>query len=684
MEGLRTNLKLLQSIVQSPLPAFLDDVQLGKFDPCFRSQTLKDASTNQADEGGQNKENECGGGDQEDSVGNTLRSRQNALSEILLAYDIGNGPANTIVNDMTELQLSVASPISAGNVARLLLTNALHASLQALHDQCANLRWSSSVNKSAVEGQHDTDTKNLVDLILAAYPQRCSKEPDFVHRIVADAKSEGREEEFANALKSQISKRHVLLAGEVSQGTSMESSIPASAFMSMALIEMQINSLDYAFSFSSAESSNKLLSSTCSGLMTLFELMPLGGLCDLADWEHNTLDKISEKLVSLGKKADREEGFQNSDTVNLLLLGLAIQRGSLTAVLSSLIRALEGNSHEPITLDLVLKSLFQRLSKVELYCPFGADGALTEATSPVSEVHVRWTNFGQTAKQDDNTNKNADGERKDTDGGMRLPVSNGRLPKPVAARNENGEQRRLQTGDLVMLADPTEVNPALEGTEVGRIFYDDGGLMPFRVCGPKGPSDYWFRESSLVLVSEDDLMEASDLLRTTRPSNKAKGKDESLNNKAKIQLVDAALKYTPKSCDSIGISEDGRYIYICGESVGGIVKVGSGCNSLGSSPTVEGHVYASTQLSTNRYRLPHSSRNTTGRASNSRCCFAWIAVIGGRLLLLTRKAGSLNISVEAYDAKSLQKVKNPTNNQPGKYRLMMANQISPKSEKPDE
>mmetsp|Transcript_39042 Transcript_39042/g.63013 ORF Transcript_39042/g.63013 Transcript_39042/m.63013 type:complete len:6535 (+) Transcript_39042:430-20034(+) len=675
MEGLRTNLKLLQSIVQSPLPAFLDDVQLGKFDPCFRSQTLKDASTNQADEGGQNKENECGGGDQEDSVGNTLRSRQNALSEILLAYDIGNGPANTIVNDMTELQLSVASPISAGNVARLLLTNALHASLQALHDQCANLRWSSSVNKSAVEGQHDTDTKNLVDLILAAYPQRCSKEPDFVHRIVADAKSEGREEEFANALKSQISKRHVLLAGEVSQGTSMESSIPASAFMSMALIEMQINSLDYAFSFSSAESSNKLLSSTCSGLMTLFELMPLGGLCDLADWEHNTLDKISEKLVSLGKKADREEGFQNSDTVNLLLLGLAIQRGSLTAVLSSLIRALEGNSHEPITLDLVLKSLFQRLSKVELYCPFGADGALTEATSPVSEVHVRWTNFGQTAKQDDNTNKNADGERKDTDGGMRLPVSNGRLPKPVAARNENGEQRRLQTGDLVMLADPTEVNPALEGTEVGRIFYDDGGLMPFRVCGPKGPSDYWFRESSLVLVSEDDLMEASDLLRTTRPSNKAKGKDESLNNKAKIQLVDAALKYTPKSCDSIGISEDGRYIYICGESVGGIVKVGSGCNSLGSSPTVEGHVYASTQLSTNRYRLPHSSRNTTGRASNSRCCFAWIAVIGGRLLLLTRKAGSLNISVEAYDAKSLQKVKNPTNNQPGKYRLMMANQI---------
>jgi hypothetical protein len=121
---------------------------------------------------------------------------------------------------------------------------------------------------------------------------------------------------------------------------------------------MQISSLEHAFSLSPAKARSRLLSSVCEGLTCLFDSAPLGGLCGLEEWEHGALDKISTRLAALAVRTDEVDGegdvplakgvvsgggggggssSRSSDQVNLLLLGQAVQRGSLAAALAALL-----------------------------------------------------------------------------------------------------------------------------------------------------------------------------------------------------------------------------------------------------------------------------------------------------------------------------------------------------------
>ncbi len=75
--------------------------------------------------------------------------------------------------------------------------------------------------------------------------------------------------------------------------------------------------------------------------------------------------------------------------------------------------------------------------------------------------------------------------------------------------------------------------------------------------------------------------------------------DEEGDKAGAAPTLTAAAADPPAGSESVAVSADGRFLFVCSEAHGGIVRVGAGLASLSSTyhtPSEEGRVYAQCQL----------------------------------------------------------------------------------------
>jgi hypothetical protein len=118
------------------------------------------------------------------------------------------------------------------------------------------------------------------------------------------------------------------------------------------------------------------------------------------------------------------------------------------------------------------------------------------------------------------------------------------------------------------------------------------------------------------------------------------------------------------STESSTVSSDGRFVYICGPSVDGIVRVGTGRGQVGLNCTIEGHVYARRwlPLDPQHFLARKSSLTTRGQAGRGSSIqhLIEIMMVGGSLFVLTRLMGCSHIDVLELDPITLCDVANPS------------------------
>jgi len=449
-------LGVVEAFVQSPLPPCIDDTWLHPLEKAMKAQEKKTRKQPEV---------------KSESVLPSLVS----LSEIFLAFDDGARLPSTCVNDSSDLKLSASPPISKSNLSRLFFTNALQGALKRMnHSKIADICSAGT---------------NLESLLQMAYPKENS---EFIQRVLRNIGD--NEEDYITELEKRLGMQS--LKEKVNQG-------PPQAFLAMAIVDLQINSLEYSISSASPTAAMAMLKNTCSGMNQLFHHMPLGSLCSLAEWEHTTIEKITSKLVKLG-----EQIGGGNDQISLLLLGLAVQRGSLKSAVAAIERLMK--CPEPLEeMDPILIGVFERLLK----CGYSS------------------------------------------------------------------------TLDLNFEEHSASVHVLVEQE-------------------PKGKRDVDIVHSPL---NNDEL-------------NTRQGLHE--------------------TADSIAVSADGKYLYICGRSVNGLMKIGSGMNSWGTSPTLPGRVYARNQFSMNS-------------CYKKRCNISAVVVVKDRVLVLRRKAGSMYLTMDSYDESTL-------------------------------
>lgn len=715
------DLDLVRALLEGSLLPYLDDAVLGKLDPkdwarpdsasqqfsSFKagnsnnnsnSVEAKNVASNSIEEA--NKENLRDGRNQSfrSSHGDinvltgspiaTLNSssaaaadtaRKTALSNILLADEAELGSNNTIVNEIPELRLPSQAHPSEANVARLLLTNTIQASLVQVREYLQGCKSLTSIYAAQQASQNvgaghggepanTTERGRALQLLRMVYGRECEEDNTFADSYIEVAEREGRLGELVQSLlgETQVSRK---LAPAQQHPGGLDAG--SNAFTVMAMMEMQMSTLEHAFLGSDANAGQRLVKSTCSHLMELFAGMPLGVLSKMASWEHETFDALGQKLMDLAQgqlgKLDDESVASTLDMVDMFLLAMSLQRSSLDGVIATLRRIMDRSEKPLADFDEVLDRLLQRLSVANLYCPIDTESMRSDAlptwlqkeeNRTPYETHVRWSSFNAGDSNSKSARNNS--ELLATSGyeqHLDVPVDEERETKS-GDPNSQSSSRPLRIGDYVRLADDAVPNAALAHGERGRICFDNPtSATPFRVYGPRGDPGVWFSSQSLVPAKmdarEDELRGNVSQIDVEIDEEKAATNRESCEGQA--------FPWKRKSRDALSVSHDGRFLYICGESIGGIARVGSGAAGLGSTATLAGHVYA-------HFPLNWESMGRLNENPNAQ--LGWTTELADdKLLIVSRRRGSAWVEVQYLQASTLSRLASPGLTQSLRFRL---------------
>ena len=617
----------------------------------------------------------------------------------------------TVVDDFPELAIDKVNVLSKRNEARTLATGVMHCTLQRLQTERRGKKLLESPSKTAASGElrDDVGEDRLSQLLMLVYPNRCASEPAFVVDTMRRARLENREKELIEALMQHIPRE----VGRCSKGNENEEAAPASAFLLLSALQMQLAQLKHwhALAQSKAEdeahSYGALIASTCESLTNLLEPMPLGKLSLQKPWECAALDEISRVLFELmSRDAKLPPGMSLSkrlrdDHVQMLYIALAVQRGSIHDLLVALNRLMSGEDTDELVQvpDQVMK-LLKRFSSIHVQCSFALENLLSPATQScretrsntsrpseaVHELHLRWEmniqKFPRVIPSDECLE----------DPPLPAPPALHQHPPPSSLSTRHStlrtrrQRRRLTVGDRVIAPPDIETNPVLRPGDVGTIISDDRGHMPYRVSGPNGPRQFWFREGHLLPYDDGQPGADSgngDSDRNAEQDQNPRATGERLPRQD-VTFVDSATQVTsfnPEDTvasaaerverggddntarlehdhrhalseairaavrtEAVAVSDDGRFLFICGASIPGIVKVGTGLSSLETGPTDAGKVYAY-----NAAVGPIEAASTERSQS-----MVSLAVCQNQVLVFTRQRGSLHVACEALDWDSLK------------------------------
>jgi len=564
--------ELVRALLQNPLSPLLDDAFLRDVDPRDGRGIFAAARDDSKDTSdgpsalrsglesrrnapdfteGENKEGD------ETKVATRQQHRQVAFGRVLLAHEVEFGSSNTVVNDLAALALPNKRPLSEENSVRTLVTSVNAAALRKLSERpLSSLLFQRKEEEERFETiENDVERSELARLIRLAYPRA---DRNFVAGLLENIESGSVEAiDLKVCLQAMIDEWKQKTSSTENLSWKEEGAMEAnpSAFLSLAVVEMQLNSLEHTFAQSDPVAAHSLLFSTCNRLADLFQAMPLGSLSNIDKWEQEAFDNLAEKLVILGERADEgsameeKQSSQNMDSVDLFLLGLGIQRSSLLAVASSIKRILR-SSPEPLNApsNHSLKNLLMRLSKAFFYCPL-----VTRAD--VMPIWVR------------------------SNGIYRVP--NLHLKWHVEVEEFGCNKCSVFSNELPLLVELEESEAKVEDEQ-----------------GPSQSSSFPDLENNYDIENDVDR-----------------------DGETQILLR-----------DSICVSRDGRFIFVCGNSVGGVVKAGTGNSVFGASPALQGHVTDHFPIrfepSCNFQRLP-SNLNA-----------ASVILVRDEPVLLARKMGS--------------------------------------------
>lgn len=621
----------------------------------------------------------------------------------------------TVVDDFPELCIDKVNILSKRNEARTLATGVMHCTLQRLQTDFKRSRLLSSPSSSVSVTNTDLQSKGpaeqtddlsdrLTQLLQLVYPRRCAAEPSFVADTLRRVRVEGREAELLEALLGQVP------GGRPEAGHKKERA-PAASFFMFSALQMQLAQLKHWHALALAQgkaeddsqSYGALIASTCEGLVSLLEPMPLGSLSRLEPWEVVALNEIAQVLVEMmSREVKIPAGLalparHRQDHVYMLYIALAIQRGSLHDLLGALTRLIAGEDRDEFVNvpDKVLL-LLKRLSNVHVPCSFAlkdillpAEKTVEERFSPSNslqsrrdkhavphEIHLRWEMEIKDIPRVD-LSKEKPGDALPPPPALQQPSS---LSTRHSTLRTRSQRRRLTVGDRVIAPADIETNPVLRPGDVGTIISDDRGHMPYRVSGPNGPRQFWFREGHLLPYDEGSSPAGpnGDSEHAEVPSPGLRLPER--RSRQDVTFVDSATQVTSfnqedtvvqdrdvqpsvhpemdhepdyhtllsqfmrdqAGVEALAVSDDGRFLFICGPSVRGIVKVGTGLSSLEAGPTDAGRIYAYNR------EIGPATRSAKNHA------FVSLAISQRQVLVFTRQRGSLHVACQALDGDSLE------------------------------